>query len=66
MSLCISPTLIAKSLEGTPYHPTLTLGTTEEGSEYKISNISSEIHEICYDEKLSQRHADGDEKVENR
>ena len=65
VSLCISPTLIAKSLEGTPYHPTLTLGTTEEGSEYNISEIheaissvgskaeNRSINEICFDEKLN-------------
>ena len=65
VSLCISPTLIAKSLQGTPYHPTLTLGSTEESSEYNISEsheaISSigsiaenkSINEVCHDKKLN-------------
>lgn len=65
VSLCISPTLIAKSLQGTPYSPTLTLGSTEESSEYNISEsheaISSigsiaenkSINEVCYDKKLN-------------
>tara|TARA_B100000900_G_scaffold255988_1_gene218113 strand:- start:1028 stop:1720 length:693 start_codon:yes stop_codon:yes gene_type:complete len=64
VSLCISPTLIAKSLEGTDYNPNLTLGSTQEDSEYDIHEINNAIsslgsvtidkttNELCYDEKL--------------
>ena len=64
VSLCISPTLIAKSLEATAYHPILTLGTAFEKSEYNISEIheaislvgataiDKSIKEICVDENL--------------
>ena len=63
VALCISPTLIAKSLEGTEVHPNLTLGSVNESSEYNISEINeaissvgaipnnSSIKEICVDEK---------------
>ena len=64
VSLCISPTLIAKSLEETDYNPKLTLGSTLEDSEYDIHEINNAIsslgsvtidkttNELCYDEKL--------------
>ena len=64
VALCISPTLIAKSTEGTEYHPKLTLGSTKESSEYNISEINDaisltgaftedkSISEICVDEEL--------------
>lgn len=64
VSLCISPTLIAKSLEGTAYSPELTLGSTTESSEYDIAEINEAISsvgavaknkcvdEICIDETL--------------
>ena len=46
VSLCISPTLIAKSLQDTAYHPQLTLGSTKESSEYDISEIHEAISSI--------------------
>ena len=64
VSLCISPTLIAKSLEKTIYKPILTLGSVNEISEYNISEINEvissigsrvqnkTIEEICVDENL--------------
>ena len=64
VSLCISPTLIAKSLENTEYTPKLTLGSKNEDSEYNIeemhqaiTSIGAEAHnksvnEICVDENL--------------
>jgi len=64
VALCISPTLIAKSTEGTEYYPKLTLGSQKESSEYNISEINeaissigaipndSSINEICVDEDL--------------
>lgn len=42
-ALCMSPTTIAKALEGSPYHPKLTVGTTSEGSPYDIGSISQGI-----------------------
>ena len=64
VSLCISPTLIAMSLEKTMYKPKLTLGSVNGTSEYNISEINEEIlsigstiqnktiNEICVDENL--------------
>tara|TARA_Y100001968_G_C19346860_1_gene712532 strand:- start:584 stop:1273 length:690 start_codon:yes stop_codon:yes gene_type:complete len=64
VALCISPTLIAKSLEGTQYKPQLTLGSTKQTSEYDISEINAAISsigsvahnksvkEICFDQDL--------------
>lgn len=64
VSLCISPTLIVKSLEKTVHSPILTIGSVKEKSEYPISEINDSlsslgskmenrsIQEICYDKKL--------------
>ena len=64
VSLCISPTLIAKSLDGTSYNAQLTLGSVNENSEYDISEINKaissigstahnvSINEICFDDNL--------------
>ena len=64
VALCISPTLIAKSLEETTYNPELTLGSTKASSEYDIAEINNaissigavvnnkSIKEICIDENL--------------
>ena len=64
VGLCISPTVIAKSLEGSSIHPKLTIGSTKDPSEYDIkeiqdaiSSLGAEIQEatingICIDEKL--------------
>lgn len=41
--LCMGPTVIAKALEGTSFHPQLTIGTTEDPSPYDIASISSGI-----------------------
>ena len=46
VALCISPTLIAKALEGSNYAPTLTLGTSINKSEYNISEIHEAIESI--------------------
>jgi enhancing lycopene biosynthesis protein 2 len=35
--LCVSPVVIAKALEGSAIHPTLTLGSTAKGSPYDIA-----------------------------
>lgn len=35
----MGPTTIAKALEGTPTHPSLTVGSTQEPSPYDISGI---------------------------
>jgi len=64
VALCISPTLIAKSLEGAAYNPKLTLGSTKENSEYDIAEMNEaiasigavsnnkSINEICFDKNL--------------
>ena len=40
VGLCMGPTTIAKALEGTGMHASLTVGTTEEASPYEIDAIS--------------------------
>lgn len=39
-ALCIAPTAVAKALEGTAYHPELTVGTDSEATPYEIAAIS--------------------------
>ncbi len=50
-SLCVSPVVIAKALEGSEYHPLLTLGTAQEASPYDIAGFASGI------ESLGAQHA---------
>ena len=61
--MCMGPTVIAKALEGSDIHSTLTVGTTEESSPYDIGAISAgmektgaaavmkTVREIAVDEK---------------
>lgn len=44
--LCMGPTVIAKALEGTPYHAELTVGSTAEKSPYEIAAISAGMEKI--------------------
>lgn len=44
--LCMGPTVIAKALEGTPYHVELTVGSTDEKSPYEIAAISAGMEKI--------------------
>jgi enhancing lycopene biosynthesis protein 2 len=65
VSLCISPTILAKSLEGGNDQPELTVGSYKEESQYDISEINEaltnigvnvknkSINEIHYDRKLN-------------
>jgi enhancing lycopene biosynthesis protein 2 len=39
-ALCVSPVVLAKALEGSDIHPSLTLGTTAEASPYDIEAFS--------------------------
>lgn len=39
-ALCVSPVVLAKALEGSGIHPSLTLGTTAESSPYDIEAFS--------------------------
>ena len=39
-ALCVSPVVLAKALEGSDIHPSLTLGTTAESSPYDIEAFS--------------------------
>jgi enhancing lycopene biosynthesis protein 2 len=39
-ALCVSPVVLAKALEGSKIHPSLTLGTTAEASPYDIEAFS--------------------------
>lgn len=60
-ALCVSPVVIAKALEGSGIHPTLTIGTDKESSPYSIKDFSDglektgmktemkTIHEILVD-----------------
>ena len=63
-ALCMGPTTVAKALEGSEYHPKLTVGTNLEASPYDISSICEgmkqigtlpemkSINEILVDERL--------------
>ena len=42
-AVCMSPTTVAKALEGTGIETTLTVGTTKEKSPYQIADISGEM-----------------------
>jgi enhancing lycopene biosynthesis protein 2 len=42
-ALCVSPVVVAKALEGSDIHPTLTIGTTAESSPYDIEAFSQGI-----------------------
>jgi len=46
VSLCISPTIIAKTLEGGDYNTKLTVGGVNEKSEYNISEINDELSSL--------------------
>lgn len=45
-AVCMSPTTIAKALEGSKIHPELTVGTSNESSPYDISAISEGMESI--------------------
>jgi enhancing lycopene biosynthesis protein 2 len=63
-ALCIAPTAVAKALEGTDYHPELTVGSDTGSTSYEIASISEgleksgakavnkSIREIHTDKKL--------------
>jgi len=42
-ALCVSPVVVAKALEGSDIHPSLTLGTDKEKSPYDINSFHSGI-----------------------
>ena len=64
VSLCFSPTIIAKSLEGSGFSPLLSVGNNQDDSEYDINKINKELcvlgckttsssfSKISFDEKL--------------
>lgn len=45
-ALCMGPTVVAKALEDSGFHPTLTVGTTELPSPYEIGAISDGMKSI--------------------
>lgn len=45
-AFCMSPTTVAKALQGSKYHPTLSVGTTELSSPYDILAISEAVNSI--------------------
>lgn len=45
-AVCMSPTTVAKALEGTGIETTLTVGTTKEKSPYQIADISGEMKKV--------------------
>jgi enhancing lycopene biosynthesis protein 2 len=64
VALCMAPTTVAKALEGSGFHPRLTVGSDVEKSPYEIKGISEglqsigahvqmcSITEICVDHEL--------------
>ncbi len=45
-SLCVSPVVLVKALEGTQYQPLVTLGTSRENSPYDISAFAAGIESV--------------------
>lgn len=45
-AMCMGPTVIAKALEGSDYHPQLTVGSTAAPSPYDIAAISAGIERL--------------------
>ena len=45
-ALCMSPTTLAKALEGSEFHAHLTVGSTEEPSPYEIGAISEGMNRV--------------------
>jgi enhancing lycopene biosynthesis protein 2 len=46
LAMCIAPTAVALSLQGTGYKPKLTVGTTDEPSPYDISGINQGLSSV--------------------
>lgn len=46
VSLCISPVVVAKALEGSAVHPSLTVGTTEAASPYDIKGTREALQSV--------------------
>ncbi len=44
-ALCVSPVVLAKALEGSDYHPLLTIGTDQEPSEYDIAGFAGGLEQ---------------------
>ncbi|MDG1913705.1 MAG: isoprenoid biosynthesis glyoxalase ElbB [Crocinitomix sp.] len=45
-ALCVSPVVVAKALEGSAIHPTLTLGSNNEPSPYDIDGFHAGIEKV--------------------
>lgn len=45
-ALCVSPVVLAKALEGSAIHPTLTLGSVNESSPYDINDFHVGIEKV--------------------
>ncbi|MFT5820252.1 MAG: enhancing lycopene biosynthesis protein 2 [Crocinitomix sp.] len=45
-ALCVSPVVLAKALEGSAIHPTLTLGSSNEPSPYDIDGFHAGIEKV--------------------
>ncbi|NOQ72553.1 MAG: isoprenoid biosynthesis glyoxalase ElbB [Crocinitomix sp.] len=45
-ALCVSPVVLAKALEGSAIHPTLTLGSSNEPSHYDIDGFHAGIEKV--------------------
>ncbi len=46
VALCVSPVVVAKAFEGTPTHPTLTIGTTNAASPFSISEFKEGLEAV--------------------
>lgn len=53
VALCMSPTTLAKALEGTGLSATLTVGSTEANSPYDIAGIAAGIQTIGHHHQLA-------------
>jgi enhancing lycopene biosynthesis protein 2 len=46
IALCVSPIVVAKSLEGSDLHPMLTIGSSEQASPYSIEDFSNGLQNV--------------------
>ncbi len=45
-ALCVSPVVLAKALEGSDFHPTMTIGSDKEASPYDIQGFSDGLETL--------------------
>lgn len=65
-ALCIAPTAVAKALEGTDFHPELTVGAFTQSASSEIADISEALEKIgarAFSKKVDEIHTDSKLKI---